>query len=75
MSAAETSIKLSARALGAGGEGLIERTFDWTLVGQVPTGVTVVDGVVTRTATSTTGAVSVQVTSGAASKTVTVDLG
>jgi hypothetical protein len=74
MSSAETSIKLSARALGAGGEGLIERSFDWSLVGQVPTGVTVVNGVLTRSATSTTGTVSVKVTSGAASKTVSVEL-
>jgi hypothetical protein len=75
MDSSNTTLKLSARALGPAGEGLIERSFTWTLVGQVPTGVTVVDGLVSRSATSTTGTVSVKVASGGVAKTVNVELG
>jgi hypothetical protein len=69
------SIQLTARALGPGGEGLLERPFTWSLTGPVPTGVTVDNGLVTRSATSTTGTVAVKVASGAIEKTVSVELG
>jgi hypothetical protein len=75
MTAPENTIQLTARALGPSGEGLIERGFTWTLVGQVPANVTVVNGLVTRPETSTTGTVSIKVTSGTVSKTVNVELG
>jgi len=70
----EKTLQLNARALGAGGEVLLERPMTYTLIGQVPTGVTLVDGQITRSETSTAGTVSVKITSGSVSKTVNVEL-
>lgn len=70
----DNAVQLTARALGPGGEELIGRGFTWTLTGAVPAGVAVVDGLVTRPATSTIGAVTLKVASGAVEKLVSVEL-
>lgn len=74
IAAPNNSIKLAASALGPGGEVLFGRALTWQLVGDVPAGVTLANGVVTRPETSTRGTVSVKLTSELVEKTVTVEL-
>lgn len=72
--APNNAVRLTARPLGPGGEVLVGRSLTWSLVGDVPAGVTLADGVVTRPETSTTGTVSVKVVSDLVEKTVSVEL-
>lgn len=73
LSTGATTLQLSARAIGSAGEGLINRSFTWEITSS-PSGVTMENGLLTRANATTTGMVSICVTSGSVSKTVNVEL-
>ena len=73
LSTGATTLQLSARAIGSAGEGLLDRSFTWEITSS-PSGVTMDNGLLTRSNATTTGTVSIRVTSGSVSKTVNVEL-